>query len=146
METKEVELSEAMTLVTMEVNCTCGYEGNQIVQFETRTPSRQLLEYSFGGYWQHKEWVIQGVITLNWACPNCGKGLVQQRGGLSYNQPELKDMQRRLWHNNHEVHKLHKCRGCGKPITENKERIKSGSKGKPTEYYHESCIKEKNGG
>ncbi len=39
----------------MEVNCVCGYGGNQIVQFETKTPSRQLLEYSSNGYWQHKQ-------------------------------------------------------------------------------------------
>ncbi len=125
----------------MEVNCVCGYEGNQIVQFETHTPSRQLLEYSYNGYWQHKQWIKNGTRTLNWACPVCGKILVRQRGGLSYNQHELEDMRKRLWHNNYEVYRLHKCKSCGKPITKNKEWLKSGSIEKPTEYYHESCIK-----
>jgi len=85
----------------VKVVCKCGYEGNEIVQFETHTASRQVLRWS-GSYWTHVEWLHQRAVprpTLNWACPKCGKILVQQRGGLSYNQEELKDMERRLMRN-----------------------------------------------
>jgi len=85
----------------MEVVCTCGYKGNKIVQFETHVPSRQVLRWT-GSWWDSVEWRRQksvSAVTLNWACPECGKILVQQRGGLSYNQHELKDMELRLWRN-----------------------------------------------
>ena len=85
----------------MEVVCKCGYEGNEIVQFETHTASRQVLEWR-GSYWDHVRWLHQRAVprpTLNWTCPKCGKILVQQRGGLSYDQKELKEMNLRLGRN-----------------------------------------------
>lgn len=87
----------------MEVICKCGYQGDLMVQYETHTASRQLMEYFYNGYWQHKTWVkdaYRGSVTFNWACPSCGRVLVQQRGGLSYDRHEIKEMQRRLWKHN----------------------------------------------
>ncbi len=84
----------------MEVFCKCGYSGNQMVVYETKTPSRQLVEWQGYSYYNYVKDIKCGTKTLNWACPKCGGILVQQRGGLSYNQPELEDMRKRLWHNN----------------------------------------------
>ena len=128
----------------MDIICKCGYEGNQIVQFQTETPSKQLMEYQYGGYFNHVKWVKDGVKTLNWACPKCGKILVQQRGGLSYNQHEYEDMRRRLQRNNYTTERLHKCESCGKRIETKDEWISSGATGRVdghTKYYHETCIK-----
>jgi hypothetical protein len=69
-----------------------------MIQYETETPSRQLMEWRYSNYADHVQWVKNRTITLNWACPLCGKVLVQQRGGLSYDQHELKDMRERLLH------------------------------------------------
>lgn len=80
-----------------KIFCKCGYVGNQMIQYETETPSRQLMEWRNGNYADHVQWVITGKKTLNWACPKCGNVFVQQRGGLSYDQHELKDMIVRLW-------------------------------------------------
>jgi len=127
------------------VICVCGYKGEQMIEFETTTPFKRLVEWKSGGsYYNFVSWVKQGTKTLNWACPQCGKILVQQRGGLSYNQPELAGMKHRLRHNSYRIEDLNKCQNCGKPIMPSQEWIKSGAYGTPTEYYHESCIKETN--
>ena len=80
-----------------KIFCKCGYVGNQMIQYETETPSRQLMEWKDGNYADHVQWVITGNKTLNWACTKCCNVFVQQRGGLSYDQHELKDMIVRLW-------------------------------------------------
>lgn len=83
-----------------EVICKCGYKGEQMIEFETNTPYKKLVEWQYGsGYYNFVNWAKQGIKTLNWACPKCKKILVQQRGGLSYNQKELEGMKRRLMHN-----------------------------------------------
>jgi len=80
-----------------EVICKCGYQGREIVIFETVRPMKELARMSYGGqYWEHVKWIKEERRTLNWACPECGAILVTQRGGLSYNRSELEDMFRRL--------------------------------------------------
>jgi ssDNA-binding Zn-finger/Zn-ribbon topoisomerase 1 len=124
----------------MNIVCKCGYEGNQMVQFQTETPSKQLMEWGCYSYPDHIKWVRDGVKTLNWACPKCGRILVQQRGGLSYNQHEYEDMRRRLQHNNWAIERLHKCESCGKRIDSKDEWLSSNPH--ETKYYHEVCIKK----
>ncbi len=81
----------------MNVICKCGYQGEEFVEYETNTPTRQLIDYTRGYKTVNK--TTFGTKTLNWACPKCGKVLVQQRGGLSYDMHEYDEMKRRLWHN-----------------------------------------------
>jgi hypothetical protein len=74
-----------------------------MIEYETDIPTKQLKEWRYSNYSEHVSWLNRGRKTLNWACPKCGRILVQQRGGLSYNQPELKNMIKRLqvnsWNN-----------------------------------------------
>jgi DNA-directed RNA polymerase subunit RPC12/RpoP len=86
----------------MDVLCKCGYEGDQFVQYETETPLKQLVDYTYG-YRRAIKNLTETTVTLNWACPQCSRILVQQRGGLSYNQHELDDMRRRLMRHNYDV-------------------------------------------
>ena len=83
----------------MEVICKCGYRGDEMVQFETEIPSKALVRWSGSSYFNHVEWLRKSSKTLNWACPKCGKILVRQLGGMSYNGEEQEAMCRRLWHN-----------------------------------------------
>ena len=83
----------------MEVICKCGYHGDEMVQFETETPSKALVRWNGSSYFNHVEWIRASSKTLNWACPKCGKVLVRQLGGMSYNGAEQEAMRKRLWHN-----------------------------------------------
>jgi uncharacterized Zn finger protein (UPF0148 family) len=82
----------------MDVICKCGYQGTEFVEYETTKPTKQIVDNSWG-YRRVIKTIANEVRTLNWACPKCGKVLVQQRGGLSYNMHEYEDMKRRLWRN-----------------------------------------------
>ena len=90
--------------ISMEVFCKCGYIGDQFIQYQTETPLKQLIDYTYG-YRRAIRSLNESVKVLNWACPKCGKILVQQRGGLSYNEHELTDMWRRLGQHNYRVKK-----------------------------------------
>ena len=81
----------------MNVICKCGYQGEEFVEYETNTPTRQYIDYTRSYKTVNK--TTFGTKTLNWACPKCGKVLVQQRGGLSYDMHEIDEMKRRLWRN-----------------------------------------------
>ena len=94
----------------MEIICRCGYHGNQMIEFETSTPSKKLVEWQYSGYTNFVVWTTHGTTTLNWSCPKCGKVLVRQLGGLSYNQPELKDMRKRLQSNSYKNERYLKAR------------------------------------
>lgn len=85
-----------------DVFCKCGYEGNQVIQFETVVPEKRLVETHYYGLFDYVKTVSAGSTTLNWACPKCGRLLVQQRGGLSYNHKELEVMFKRLRQNSRE--------------------------------------------
>jgi PHP family Zn ribbon phosphoesterase len=86
----------------MEVLCKCGYEGNEFVQYQTITPLKQLVDYTYG-YRRAIKNLTEPIKTLNWACPKCGKVLVQQRNGLSYNEEELEGMRRRLLQHSYDI-------------------------------------------
>jgi hypothetical protein len=127
----------------MDIVCKCGYEGDEMVEYETEAPCKQVIDFT-RGYRRVIKTLIMGNKTLNWACPKCGKVLVQQRGGLSYDMHEIKGMNRRLSHNSYAVKRLHKCETCGKRIDTKDEWISSGATGRVdgiTKYYHEDCIK-----
>ena len=83
----------------MNVVCKCGYQGDEMVQYETEVPSRALVRWSGSSYFNHVEWIKSCSKTLIWACPKCGKTLVRQLGGRSYNGTEQEAMRKRLWHN-----------------------------------------------
>jgi hypothetical protein len=83
----------------MEVVCRCGYHGNQMVEFESETPSKKLVTWNYSNYVDFVEWKVQGTKTLIWACPQCSKVLVRQLGGAIYNGSEQKEMRKRLWNN-----------------------------------------------
>lgn len=127
----------------MDIVCKCGYQGNEVVEYETETPCKQVIDFTYG-YRRVIKTLTMGNKTLNWACPKCGKVLVQQRGGLSYDQHEQEDMRRRLQRNNYTTERLHKCESCGKRIETKNEWVSSGATGRVdghTKYYHETCIK-----
>lgn len=67
------------------------------------TLSYKYLDFTYG-YRRVIKTMTMGNKTLNWACPKCNRVLVQQRGGLSYDQHEQEDMRRRLQRNNYVTH------------------------------------------
>lgn len=82
----------------MNVVCRCGYRGDQMVEYETKTAHKQLVEWVGTSYYNVMKTAL-GHTTLNWACPKCGRILMQHRGGWSYNHSEWNTLRRRLWHN-----------------------------------------------
>jgi uncharacterized Zn finger protein (UPF0148 family) len=101
----------------MDVICKCGYDGNELVQYETQTPYKQVIDFDYG-YLRVTRTLAKENKTLNWACPKCGKVLVQQRGGLSYDQHELSEMRRRLQRNSWDNRK------CLRDLEKTKQTLK----------------------
>jgi hypothetical protein len=103
-----------------EVFCRCGYEGNQLIEFQIETPNKRLVEDKYGGYFDLVKELTSNVKTLNWACPQCNRILVQQRGGLTYRGNETEQMMKRLRQNSRDNERWYKAQQNKNTVKETK--------------------------